>query len=72
MAGLGAERAAGHDCRLAVADRVLIELPLQEVPMNCAQLCETELVGSASSVPQPRLAHCVLLSKSTANNINAC
>ena len=34
MAGLGAERAAGDDRRLAVADRVLVERRVGQVPVD--------------------------------------
>ena len=52
MAGLGAERTAGDDRGLAVADRVLIERSVGQVPMDRTKILQTERVGAASGVAQ--------------------
>ena len=57
MAGLGAERAARDDRRFAVADRVLIERRLDEVPVNLLEILQAELVGAKSCVTQTGLFH---------------
>ncbi len=57
MAGLGAERAAGDDGRLAVADRVLVERGCGEVPMDRFEVLQAEFVGAVGTVPYARLLH---------------
>ena len=61
MAGLGAERAAGDDGGFAVADRVLVKRRLGEVPVNRAEILETEFVGAESGVAQTGFFHGKLL-----------
>ena len=57
MTGLGAERAAGDDSGLAVADRVLVERRRGEVPMDAGEIFEAELVSTVGAVAQTRLFH---------------
>ena len=57
VAGLGAERAAGDDGRLAVADRVLVERRVGQVPVDRSEVLEAELVGAIGGVAQTGFFH---------------
>src|SRR5262245_31731170 len=60
--GLRADRPALHDGRFAGRDRMLIELGRVEIPMNCSEIFEAELIGAVGAVPYARLFHAILRS----------
>ena len=57
MAGLGAERAAGDDRRLAGGDGVLVERRLGQIPVDRGEIFEAEFVGAVGAVPHTRFLH---------------
>ena len=66
MSGFGAERAAGDDGRLIVADGVLVKRGLGKIPMNAGEIFEAEFVGAVRAIPytsflHPSLRHCACL-----------
>src|SRR5262249_28844651 len=56
-AGLGGERAALHDLRLAIGDGMLVKRGLGQVPVDRLETREAELVGAMGAVAQTRFFH---------------
>ena len=57
VSGFGAQRAAGDDGRLAVADGVLVERGFGQVPIDAGEILEAEFVGSIGAVSHTRFLH---------------
>src|SRR5262249_16129259 len=62
-AGLGAQRAALDQVRLAVANGVLVERGLRQIPMDRGGIIEAELGSGVSAVPETGFLHGIDLQK---------
>src|SRR5262249_42713126 len=69
--GLGGERAALHDLRLAARDRVLVERRLAQIPMDRLETLEPEFVGAVGAVPHSRFLHGTPPYDATAGRLDA-
>ncbi len=56
-AGLGAKGAAVHQRALAVADGVLDEQGVGQIPMHAGEVFEAEFIGAVRAVPHSRFLH---------------
>ena len=56
-AGLGDESSAGRDLTFVVADRILVEPRLGEIPMQAREALEAEFVGAMGAVAHTRFLH---------------
>ena len=57
VAGLGAERAAVHERAFAVADGVLDQKSVGQIPVDAGEIFEAEFVGAVGAVPATRFLH---------------
>ena len=59
MSGLGTERAAGDNGRLAITNGMLVERGFGQIPVNRGEIFEAEFIGAVRAVPRTRFLHSI-------------